>query len=381
VLDDYRDQIFWQITSAQLLGLLEEPSAVEPLLELLLDPNKADAHVTALYSLVQIGAPSVQRAVKLLDGTDPRHPKFHDEVRDTHTRDALPPTEEALFLLATTVLGECGHKEGLEPLLIALRRTNTSNSRRARIADALTRIPATPASKEAVKRVMAGLDLKDTFGGRGDWAGSEHFSALAVLSERVGHFFDPSLAPWLLEEAKLHRGKRAHEVAFKVAAAFSALKLAAAADLAKVKDPLQRYSGALPKDEQTRYDRAYEKVERLVRECQDDVRCYLDAIENPESQQHGAEIVGVKAAYMIAVLGDARARDQLLERLDALDSAEVRSVAADAIDHLTPGGSRVVADKLRAMIERREQTADPLMVAADYPLRRVMYRVEARAAE
>jgi hypothetical protein len=46
----------------------------------------------------------------------------------------------------------------------------------------------------------------------------------------------------------------------------------------------------------------------------------------------------MKAAYTIGVLGDAAARDKLIERLGAVQNPAVRFVAAQTIDHLTPQG-------------------------------------------
>src|SRR6185436_11293291 len=38
VVSDYQDQLFWQTTAAQLLGMIGDPQAVDPLMKVMLDP-------------------------------------------------------------------------------------------------------------------------------------------------------------------------------------------------------------------------------------------------------------------------------------------------------------------------------------------------------
>jgi hypothetical protein len=76
-VDAYKDQLFWQTVSAQVLGELREKSAVELLMKVILDPAKGDVAQTALLALVKIGQPSVDAATKLLEGKDTQLKDFH----------------------------------------------------------------------------------------------------------------------------------------------------------------------------------------------------------------------------------------------------------------------------------------------------------------
>jgi hypothetical protein len=109
------------------------------------------------------------------------------------------------------------------------------------------------------------------------------------------------------------------------------------------------------------------------------VPCYLDAIEKGESQEQATQFAGIKSGYMIAILGNEDARGELISRLDSIDNAAVRFVAAQAIDHLSPKGSKEAAEKLKLIIDKNIQSADKDKVMGDAPLKQVMYRIETRA--
>ncbi len=81
---------------------------------------------------------------------------------------------------------------------------------------------------------------------------------------------------------------------------------------------------------------------------------------------------------MIAIFGNDAARDELLGVLDSINNAAVRYTAGQAIDHLTPKGSKPVAEKLNAIISKNAKAADREKAANDAPLKTVMYRIEAR---
>ena len=81
---------------------------------------------------------------------------------------------------------------------------------------------------------------------------------------------------------------------------------------------------------------------------------------------------------MIGVLGDAKARDALIEGLDGIENAAVRFVSAQTIDFLTPHGDAAVVDKLQAIITKNKKSPDTAKAAGDQPLQQVAYRLSAR---
>ena len=50
--------------------MIGDPQAVEPLMKVMLDPNKGDVQATALLALVKLGKPTVDAASKLIAGKD-----------------------------------------------------------------------------------------------------------------------------------------------------------------------------------------------------------------------------------------------------------------------------------------------------------------------
>ena len=66
--------------------------------------------------------------------------------------------------------------------------------------------------------------------------------------------------------------------------------------------------------------------------------------------------------------------------LDSVTNAALRSVSATVIDHLSPKGSKEVAAKLNAIIEKNAKSPDREKSSGDSPLKQVMYRLESRAS-
>ena len=57
----------------------------------------------------------------------------------------------------------------------------------------------------------------------------------------------------------------------------------------------------------------------------------------------------------------------------------IRYVAAGAIDHLSPKGSKQAAEKIRKVVDKNAESGDQNKIQGDYPLKQVMYRIETRA--
>jgi hypothetical protein len=82
---------------------------------------------------------------------------------------------------------------------------------------------------------------------------------------------------------------------------------------------------------------------------------------------------------MAAVLGGEAQRDELVKRIDSFENAAVRFVAAQAIDHLSPKGSKEAAAQLRKVIDKNAEGGDQNKIQGDAPVKQVMYRIESRA--
>lgn len=357
MIEPFRDQQFWQMTSAQVLGELRDPNAVEPLLKVLLTPSKSSIATTALLALVKIGKPAVDRAIKMLDENDPLV-KFHiDEVKkatdskeDIKGNPALP--------IAAAVIGLAGHNSGIDPLVKVLE-SNISEDQKAIAARELTKIPATPASKEAFKKAFESISLDTSIQGT---------PALMILAEAAGQFYDSDLVDWLLDRAEKTKGSGEEKTALQQSLVMTALKVAKPDQWSKVSAAATKY----------KMDDLVKGANTVVETCKNDVKCYVEQIEKSENQTQANQLAGIKAGYMIGVLGDAEARDALVDALDGIENASIRFVAAQTIDKLTPQGDSGVVEKLNAIISKNKKSADANKALGDQPLQQVAYRITAR---
>jgi hypothetical protein len=336
-IDAYRDQLFWQTTAAQVLGELRAERAIAPLMDVMLDPDKADIHATAVLALVKLGKRAVPRVTPLL-------------------------AEDRSRAMAAIVLGTIGRSEA-EAAMIAAAAT-ASDVDRAIIARELTKLPATPASKVAFKAAFEKTPLALTV--------PPGLNGLTMLAEAAGQFYDPALVDWLIDRAAKARGQREDVAALRATIAVMIIKLARPDQLAKAKTAAGRWGTQLERD-------LHQKASDLVQRCAKTASCYVGEMANPANQRQERQFVAIKAAYMAAIFGDAKTRAEILAKLDAFENAAVRFVAAQAIDHLSPRGSREAAAQIRAVIERNAASGSADLRLSDAPLRQVMYRLDTRA--
>jgi hypothetical protein len=360
-IDPFKDELFWQTTAAQLLGVIGDPQAVEPLMKVMLDPNKGDVQATALLALVKLGKPTVDAAAKLIAGKDDKLVGFAmRRIKEITGRDVQGTPYVAT---AALVLGTSGRPDATAPLVAALNAEKDAPTK-AVIARELTKVPATEESKAAFKAAYESFTLDTEIPPGG--------GALEALTEAAGQFYDPSMVEWLLERAAKTRGSGDDLKAFQAGITVTAMKLAKPDQLAEVGAAVQRYGS--PDIEQ----KAFKLVEAQLKACGDRAACYVAAIQKSENQEQANQFAGMKAGYMIGILGNDSTRDELVGVIDGINNAAVRFVAAQAIDHLTPKGSKAVSDKLSAIISKNAKSADREKAAYDAPLKQVMYRIDAR---
>jgi hypothetical protein len=360
-LDPYKDQLFWQTTSALLLGMLKDEAAVEPLMKVMLDPSKADIQATAILALVKIGRPAVTEAVKLLRDENDKL-KTHALAR-AKASGAEKVDEGAVVRTAALVIGTIGRSEGLAPMIQVLKATK-DEATKAVIAREIAKIPATADSKEAFKAAFESISLDTNI--------PPGANALQVLVEASGQFYDPTMIPWLLERAEKTAGSGDDKTALQSAILVTVLKLAKADQLDSIRPAVAKYGTKMEKDFLVIAD-------KQLKACGDRVQCYLGEVEKSENQDQANQFAGIKAAYMTGIHGTDQTRMDLIERLGSVDNAAVRYSVSQAIDALSPKGSKEAAKKIEAIITANEKTADRNKIANDAPLKQIMYRIEARA--
>ncbi len=357
LIDPYRDELFWQVTAAQVLGEVKSTKAVEPLIKIILDPSKSDVATTALLALVKIGKPAVDRAIKVLDEKDPLVDFAKKKIQEV-TEAKKPPEGNPALSTAAAIVGMCGRSDGIDPIVSALDG-KLEDEQKALLARELPKMPATDKSKEAFKKAFESISLDSTVQGT---------PALMILAESAASFYDPDMVDWMLERAQNTKGGGEAKQGLQQTLATSAIKVAKADQWAKVAKAAKRYKVA---DE-------LKAVEPIVKACGDKVDCYLKEVEKSENQTKKKQMAAIKAAYMVGVLGKDKERDALVERLTSLENGAVHYTALAAIDHLSPKAAPGVVKTLEEYIEKNEKSADAGKLAKNAPLKQVASRISVR---
>ncbi len=347
-----------------MLGEIQAPEAVEPLLKVMLDPAKGDVQATAVLALVKIGKPAVERTVKILDGSDEKLVAFHLRRIKEVTKAKEAPKDNPEVATAALVLGTIGRPEALQP---DARRHSRKPTRTPTRPSWLARSPSCRPRRSRSKRSRMPSRASP-------WTPSSLQAPPRCLPSQSsrGQFYDPTMVDWLLERAEKTKGGGEDLKALQTFITVTAIKLAKADQLAQVKAAVDKYGTKLEKD-------LYEQADKLVKACGDRIPCYLAEMEKSNNQDQKNQFIAIKAGYMVGILGNESTVGELVERMSSFENAAVRFVAAQTIDHLLPKGSKDVADKLKKIIDKNVESGDKDKIAGDAPLKQVMYRVETRA--
>ena len=369
-----KNQAYWQILAALLLGDLGDAEAVRPLMKVVLDPNKGPVAVTAILALVKIGDPSVQAALKLLTGEDKELVEYHLAKVKAATGAKEAPKDEPYVWMAATILGTTGSPKAAAPMIEALKTTKQDGNK-AKILAELAKLPPTPQIKAAFQEGFAALKMDTMMPGLNAPAGP------ILVEAAFSRFYDPGMLDWLLEYTEGAELSSDNKVAFQLTVLTTAMKLAKPSQMGTVKALIPKWGEKAGKDSKDKYleDKLYRQAEAVAKECGEKVACYLEYVSKSDTQKKENEFGGIKAAYMIAVFGDENAAKELVNRIDMLENASIAASALYAIDFLLPKGSEEVADKFKEILAAHEKTADQHTMQSDAVIREVMYRVRARA--
>lgn len=358
-IGEFRNQQFWQTTAVQLLGNIGEPAGIDPLLKVMVDPNKGALQTDAVVALVKIGKPAVARATQLLQGEDKPLVDFAALQARKAAGSPVALSDAPHVRAAAIVLGTIGHASAAPPMIAALEKEKNETNQAVLLRE-LTKLPTTPEIEQAFKAGFQRLE-PDAVIPPGD-------PALAVLAEAATSFFDPELVPWMLAEAAKVKDDEETRSTLLV----SAIKLMAPEQVASVGAAVSKYGTELEKG-------AFSEASTVVKSCGKEASCYLDAATKAAKQGDKQQFVGIKAAYMVGIYGNEKVRDQLVSGVDPISNAAVRFTAAKVIDHLSPAGSTSAADELQKVVDANIKRGDGQKIAGDVPLKQVIYRLRSRA--
>jgi hypothetical protein len=351
----WRDQRYWQVTAAKVLGRLRSEAAVEPLMKVLLSPMKGDIRPAALEALVRIGPPVVAVAEAVLRGEHEELVTYAREqhrlavardVGDVGDRSADPVrTSQAAILLALL-----GRKQSSEELLHALDELDLEG--KGTLAMELGDLPSSPALLEAFEKTYEGLPL--------DVQLSPERHGVAALLHAAPTLFAAELVPWMVEATVGLQGDDTELAPFREEALVSAMMLFGPDQLGDV----DRLAALITPE---KWEKDYRAAKELVASCQKKAPCYLEALAK-SGHKADAGFAARKAATMVGLYASADDVDAIVERLAALRDSEVRRMLALALAKLRPDGDAALADRLDAALDETA-LADPVVNMAVARLR------------
>ncbi|MFT3771681.1 MAG: hypothetical protein QM820_40230 [Minicystis sp.] len=97
------------------------------------------------------------------------------------------------------------------------------------------------------------------------------------------------------------------------------------------------------------------------------------------SQGDARLFTGVKAAYMVGVLGSPADKPKLVAAIPKLSSGATRFLGVELIDFWSPKGDPSAASALQRIVNDAELAQDANMMRLNAPFSTVIYRLNARA--
>lgn len=356
----YRNEQFWQITSAEILGNLKSVKAIKPMFKCVVDPNKADVAATAVVAMVKMGKDAMPVLTSILLGKD-------QEMIDYAKGVAKQGPEAATVRSAAIVMGTIGRADGIPPMIEALGIAKDDPTR-ALLARELSKLPATPESLKAY------LDVLMKVPGSVDLPTGE--TAAVMLTEMLDQFYDPSVIEMLAKRGKDLKGSDDDKKAVRDITMVTMIHLMKKEQVGIVEKVISDWA---PKPDENKLEKeAFAKAKDVLNACGDKQECYLAKVEEPGLQEQKDQISAIKAAYMIGIYGNDATRGEIVKRLPKIKNAAIKFAVGKALDHLTPKGDKGLADALKKVMDDNKQKGDQNLVQGDAPLKHIMYRLLAR---
>jgi hypothetical protein len=374
-VNNYKDETYWQVTCGQVLGNLKSEKAVPNLIQIVLSPIKADVASTAINALIKIGKPAITPTVALLKGENAELMKYATEESlkvsagpDGKIPDAAKKeAEKSYFSPAAVILGSIGRADAVPPMVEAIGKTDDAG--KVIIARELLKLPITPDSLKAVQTVFEKTSLTMTIPPGMNGRGS--------LLEQLGYTFDSSLVPWVVKDALAQKGEDADLEEARGNAFVLTLKLAKpdqVADIDKLGDLKATGGSTIGKG----YEKEAKAAKELLKECGDKLDCYMGKLVDPNVHVGDKQFIGIKAAYMVGILGTEAIKPKLLEMIPKITGGAARFVAVQAIDHFSPKGDSAAGEKLLAYLAEAEAQKNATKVAEYSYFKQFGYRLLAR---
>ena len=360
----YRNEQFWQVTAAEILGNIKATDAIKPLFKTVIDPNKADVAATSIVAMVKLGKASMSTLIDALLGKDA-------EIQDFAKSKIKNEKDAALTVVrsAALVIGTIGRPDGAQPLTLALDKVDKNdNVTQAILARELAKCPLTPDSKKAVVKVYEGMPISAVI--------PPGAVAVGVLSESIGNMYDPSLVDVLINRVNTFKGEQEDRDQLRDTVIPTLIKIMRKDQMEAVEAAIQKWA---PKAEEAKLEKeALKRAKAVLTSCGDKVECYLSKLEEPAVQEKQEQFQGIKASYMLGILGNDATRMEIVKRLPNIKNAAIKFTAGQALDFLAPKGDQAAADEIGKQIQANIDKGDSNLIAGDAPLRQIRFRLLAR---
>ena len=360
----YRNEQFWQVTAAEILGNIKATDAIKPLFKTVIDPNKADVAATSIVAMVKLGKASMSTLIDALLGKDA-------EIQDFAKSKIKNEKDAALTVVrsAALVIGTIGRPDGAQPLTLALDKVDKNdNVTQAILARELAKCPLTPDSKKAVVKVYEGMPISAVI--------PPGAVAVGVLSESIGNMYDPSLVDVLINRVNTFKGEQEDRDQLRDTVIPTLIKIMRKDQMEAVEAAIQKWA---PKAEEAKLEKeALKRAKAVLTSCGDKVECYLSKLEEPAVQEKQEQFQGIKASYMLGILGNDATRMEIVKRLPNIKNAAIKFTAGQALDFLAPKGDQAAADEIGKQIQANIDKGDSNLIAGDAQLRQIRFRLLAR---
>ncbi len=360
----YRNEQFWQTTAAKILGNIKATEAIKPLFKTVIDPNKADIAATSILAMVKMGKDSMNTLIDTLLGKDKEIAEFAAKKIKNKKEAAIAPARSAAL-----VIGTIGRKDGVKPLLLALDKVNKNDRiTKAIIARELSKCPKTPESLKAFVEVYKNMSPLAVI--------PPGHPAVVVLSESLAQFYDPSVIDVLIERGNNFKGETEDRDIIRDSAMTTMIKLMNKSQLDLVERTINEWA---PKKDQAKLEKAaFKKAKSVVTACGEKLECYLAKLEEAAVQEKKEQFQGIKAAYMLGILGNDKTRMEIVKRFPRIKNAAIKFAAGQALDRLAAKGDKAAADEIGKQLEANLKKGDRNLITGDAPLRQIRYRLLAR---
>jgi HEAT repeat protein len=360
----YRNEQFWQVTAAEVLGEIKATDAIKPLFKTVIDPNKADVAATAIMAMVKMGKDSMNTLVDALLGKDAELTEFAKVKIKDQKEAAITPVRSAAL-----VIGTIGRADGVEPMMLALGKTDKADYiTQAILARELSKCPGTPESLKAYIKVFNDMPVSAVI--------PPGHTAVAVLAESIAQFYDPSVIDVLINRVDSFKGEKEDKDLLRDSVLPTMIKLMRKDQIALVEGAIGKWAPG--KDDAKLEKEALEKAKAVLNACGDKPECYLAKLEEAAVQEKKEQFQGIKSAYMLGILGSDKTRLEIVKRFPNIKNAAIKYTAGQALDFLAPKGDQASADEINKQLQVNIEKGDQNLISGDAPLRQIRIRLVAR---